>query len=237
MKNTNQVIGVGIIIVAWVIVAVFSVVQIVYVSNMYTHMFDGGVSRAVASYRMESEVRALRQVLTASVLHAHTTNETGRQNALNSLMAEAQQIRASLFFALDEYEFSVITDPMQTQVWVHSRLEMTRNLRYLVELIFSQFFHVIFNYAFIGDYYEAGNVFAESTAMLFSLMDEVNYLVEISDAAMQHAFFHVHDTVNVTVMTITVISVVAIIGSIIAAVVLLLPKRNSDRIPSDIYVE
>jgi len=226
--RAKLILGLGIIIVAWSIVAVFSVIQIVYVNNMYTHIFDGEVSRMVASYQAQSEVRALRQVLSVSVIHAYTIDETERQNALGSLMAEAQQVRANLFFALDEYDLSVLTDPAQTQAWVNARLETTRNLRQLAELFFNQSLQVVFNYALIGDYGRARTVFSESAAVFFSLVDEASYLIDDSDASMQHAFFHTHDAINAAVIAITVISVVALIGSIIIAVVLVLPKRNNE---------
>ena len=227
-SRTKLILGVGIIIVAWIIVAVFSVVQIVYANDMYTNIFDGEVSRMITSYQAQSETRALRQILTASVMHAYITNETERQNALNSLMTEAQQVRTNLFFVLDDYDLSVRIDPMQTQAWVHARLVVTHNLRQLVELIFNQYLHEVFNYALVGDYDRVRNVFSESTIVFFSLTNIVNYLIEISDNSMQHALFHTHDKINTTMMTIAVIMVVAIISSIIVTVILLLPKRNNE---------
>jgi len=233
--RAKLVVGVGIIIFAWIIVAVYSVFQIVYAYEAYTHIFHDGVSRTVASYQMQSEMRDLRQVLTASALYAHNTNETERQNALNYLMDKAHQIRASLFFALDDYDFSVVTDPMQTQEWVHIKLEMTQYLRQLSEIIFNLYLQEVYIHAFIGDYYRASSVFTESTAVFFAFTDEVNHLLGISEDSMQHAFYNAHDTIYITVMTITLINVVAVIVSVIVAVILLLPKRNA-RVSAEQYI-
>jgi len=225
-SRTKQVLGVGMILFAWVVIAVYSVFQIVYVNDMYTNIFDGGVLRTVVSYQAESDTRALGQVFAASVIHAHNPDETERQIALNALMVEAQQIRTSLFIALDEYDLSVVIDPMQTQAWVHARLEITHSLRQHFELISNHFLQEMFHYARIGDYNRTRSVFSESAAPFFSLTDEVNHLIEISEISMQNAFFHTQDTINATVMTITAIGVMAIIGSIIVAFALVLPKRN-----------
>ena len=227
-SRTKLILGLGIITFLWVVVAVFSIVQIIYVNDTYTYIIDGSVSRTIASYQVQSEVRALRQVFATTVMHAHNTDEAERQIALNSLMTYAQHNRTNLFFALEDHEFSVITDSMQTQAWVQSRLETTHNLRHFADIISNHHFHEVFNYAIVGDYERARSAFNESTSVFFSLINEVNFLIEMSDASMQQALFHAHDTTNSTVMLITVINVVAIIGSIVIAAVLLLPKRNTE---------
>jgi|GEM_PF-5199498 len=226
-SRAKLILGLGIIIFAWVAVVAYSVMQIAYINDTYAHIIDGGgVSRTIASYQAQSDVRALRQVFTSTVMHAYNANETERQIALNSLMNDAQHIRTSIFFALDDYDFSVMTDHLQTQAWVQSRLETTNNMRQLVEIISNHHFHEVFNYAIVGDYDRARNVLAESTSVFFLLLDEINFLIEMSEASVQQAFFHAHDTTNYTVMLITTISVVSIIGSIVVAGVFLLPKRT-----------
>lgn len=227
-SKTRLIVGLGMIIITWVVAVVFSVIQIVYISDTYTNIINGGVSRTIASYQAQSEVRALRQVFTATVMHAHTTDEAERQMALNSLMADAQHIQTSLFFALEDYDISVITDPMQTQAWVQHRLEITHNLRHFADIISNHHFHVVFNYAIVGDYDRSSSALVESTPLFLSLMDEINFLIEMSEASVQQAFFHAHDTTNSTVVMITTISVIAVIGSIVVAIVLLRPKRNPE---------
>ena len=80
--------------------------------------------RALLATQIQSEIRAVRRVITASVMHAPRTDVWVRTSALDALRAEAGTMHDIALDALARYEESALDDPLQSEALnsEHTRL-------------------------------------------------------------------------------------------------------------------
>jgi len=213
--RSKLMLGFGVVIVLAIALGIFSIFQLTTLSNDYSNIFAGSVTRRGAANSVQSMVRGYRRVVASAVMVAPLDYAT-RMEELDNLLSEAEDMRDEIWVQLDIFDYSTQNQPGQTDAWREERFVMSRAARRLFDEYRTVLITVI-DYSRRGDHYGAFNATLEGREIVTALLDETDDMVAQANARMDEATDETAaSAAQALVITIAVLVILVVIAVIIA---------------------
>jgi len=211
--RAKMILGFGAVIVLAIILSVYALIQVANIGSMYQDLVDHATSRHTNSLLAQSYVRAMRRTLTQTGMMAPTENAA----SINGLYTEFRDFYRSAHVALDDYDYSVRTDPDFTQAERDYRLALSGSVRTLLEQYANQLMIPARDMALVGDHDGILALAGGAGALINSLITATDYMMSMASDAMTATNNQAMTTTETTATLLVVISVVIIIVAILLA--------------------
>ena len=215
----KMILGFGLVIALTIVLAVVAALSISDVNSDYENLMDGAVERSVNALQAQSEIRAIRRVTTASVMHAPRTDIDGRTSSLNALLAEMQGMHRNALEALDKYDQSTREEHDRIghpDSWRDERLALSAAVRVSLNQYITVF-NAVQAYAHAGNHAAALQAVTEAASIVTEIVANTGVMVDLAVNGMYDTRIVVTDEAySMIVILIVVAAVIVLVAAIIA---------------------
>ena len=212
----KMIVGFGAVIVLAIFLAAYAWVQLGVVSNNYQYLLDQSIVRRQAAMEAQSNIRAIRRTLTATVMHA----PAGNTAAINSLHDEMRVFHAATLAALEDYDATIRRNPTFSQAERNSRFALSANVRNLTNQYIEQIFIPANRYALQGDHASALAVVTGGAHIVEDIIAATNYLVNMTNDAIARNSVNIVEETQAYRNLLILISFVVILVAIVLALLI-----------------